>query len=176
MKVVLARTVFAALAVVLSFGAVAADKRADDKKVSASDRQFIKEATEDGLAEIELGKIAQKNAASAEVKQFGQRMIDDHSKANQELEAIATKLGVTVPKEPSGKHAHMVKELSKKTGTRFDHEYAEDMVKDHEKAVALFEKESKKGDSEELRQFAAKTLPVLQEHLKMARALMSRKK
>jgi putative membrane protein len=176
MRNVLTRNLVGALAFALACGAYAADKKGDTRKLSANDRTFISEASQDGLAEVELGKVAQQNAASAEVKQFAQRMVDDHSKANQELETIATQLGATVPKEPGGKHAKMVKELSKKNGARFDHEYAEDMVKDHEKAVALFEKESKKGDSDELKQFAAKTLPVLQEHLKMARALTARKK
>ena len=176
MRHALTRNLVVALALALACGAYAADKKGDTRKLSGNDRSFISEAAQDGLAEVELGKIAQQNAASAEVKQFGQRMADDHSKANQELETIAAQLGATVPKEPGGKHAKMVKELSKKNGARFDHEYAEDMVKDHEKAVALFEKQSKKGDSEELKQFAGKTLPVLQEHLKMARALTARKK
>jgi putative membrane protein len=171
MTQVLGRTLFAALALFLSFGAYAADKKSDSGKVSKGDRSFIMDAANDGLAEVELGKIAQQNAASEEVKKFGQRMADDHSKANKELEPIAAKLGVTLPTAPSGKHAHMVKELSKKQGAKFDREYAEDMVKDHKKAVKLFEKQSQKADAEELRQFAAKTLPTLQEHLKMAEDL-----
>jgi putative membrane protein len=167
---VLGRSIFAALALVLSFGAYAADKKSDNGKVSKSDRNFMMDAANDSLAEIELGKVAQQKSQNADVKAFGQRMVDDHTKANQELEPIASKMGVSLPKEPTGKHAKMVKELSNKE-KRFDHEYAEAMVKDHEKAVKLFEKTSKKGDAEEVRQFAAKTLPTLQEHLKMARDL-----
>src|SRR2546429_9944716 len=112
MKHVLARTAIAVLSLAIACGAYAADKKGAKKKLSGNDRHFITEAAEDGLAEVELGKIAQQNASSAEVKQFGQRMADDHSKANQELEGIASKLGVTVPKQPGGKHAKMVKELS----------------------------------------------------------------
>src|ERR1700694_2078048 len=175
MSHVLARILIAVSTLAFAPGLYAADKKAD-AKLSSNDRNFIKDAAEDNLAEVELGKIAQQNASSAEVKQFGQRMVDDHGKAQQELETIAKKLGATVPTQPTGKHAHMVKELSKKTGARFDHEYAEDMVKGHEKAVSLFEKQSKKADAEDLRQYAAKTLPVLQEHLKMARAMTARKK
>jgi len=169
------RTLVAVFALAFACGASAADKKGD-RKLSSGDRHFITEAAEDGMAEVELGKIAQQNASSAEVKQFGQRMTDDHSKAGQELEGIAAKLGASLPKQAGGKHAKMVKELSKKTGAKFDHEYAEAMVKDHEKAVSLFEKQAKKGDSEDLKQFASKTLPVLQEHLKMARALKSQTK
>ena len=173
MTQLLGRSIFAALAVVLSCGAYAADKRGDSGKVSRGDKSFIMDAANDSLAEVELGKVAQQNAASEDVKKFAQRMVDDHTKANQELEPIATKLGVTPPKAPEGKHARMVKDLSKKSGVKFDKDYVNDMVKDHKKAVKLFEKKSKKADSEDLRQFAAKTLPTLQEHLKMAQDLQA---
>jgi putative membrane protein len=103
-------------------------------------------------------------------------MAEDHAKSNQELAALATRLGVSAPANPGGKHANVVKKLARLVGPKFDHEYAEHMVKDHEKAIALFEKQSKKGDSEELKQFAAKTLPVLQAHLKLARSLTVQKK
>jgi putative membrane protein len=103
-------------------------------------------------------------------------MVDDHSKSGKELEAIATKLGMTPPKEPGSKHQGDIKKFAKLTGEKFDREYAEHMVKDHEKAVSLFEKQAKSGDSEDLKAFASKTLPVLQEHLKMARALSAQKK
>jgi putative membrane protein len=169
-----AHTVFAALALVLAAGIHAADKKGDGK-LSGSDRNFVTTAAEDGHAEVELGKIAQKNGASPAVKQFGQRMIDDHTKAGKELEAIATKLGMTPPKEPGSKHQADIKMLSKLTGEKFDREYAEHMVKDHEKAVSLFQKQAKSGDAEELKAFASKTLPTLQEHLKMARELVGKK-
>jgi putative membrane protein len=173
MTQVLGRSIFAALALVLSFGAYAADKKADTGKVSKGDRSFIMDAANDSLAEIELGKVAQQNAASDDVKKFGQRMVDDHSKANQELMPIAQKLGVELPTAPQGKHARMVKDLSKKNGAKFDKDYVNDMVNDHKKAVKLFETKSKKADNEELRQFAAKTLPTLQEHLKMAQDMQA---
>jgi putative membrane protein len=171
-----ARTLIGVLSLAFACGAFAADKKSDTKKLSGNDREFITKAAADGLAEVELGKIAQQNAANAEVKKFGERMVTDHSKANQELEAIATKLGVTPPKQLSGQHASDVKRLSKLTGAKFDQEYSKHMVKDHEKAVALFEKQAKRGDAEELKQFAGQTLPVLQEHLKMARSLTGEKK
>ena len=165
------RSIFAVLALALSFGAYAADKKADSSgKVSKSDASFIKEAASDSMAEIELAKVAQQKSQNADIKAFGQRMGDDHTKASEELKPIADKLGVTLPAAPEGKHGRMVKDLSKKE-KNFDREYVSAMVKDHEKAVKLFEKTSKKGDSEEVRQFAAKQLPVLQEHLKMARDL-----
>jgi putative membrane protein len=175
MKQALGRTLFAALAFTVACGIYAADKKGDGK-LSGNDRHFVTTAAEDGQAEVELGKIAQQNAASADVKQFGQRMVDDHTKAGQELEGIATKLGMSPPKSPGSKQQGDIKKFSKLTGEKFDREYADHMVKDHEKAVSLFEKQAKSGDSAELKEFASKTLPTLQEHLKMARALTSKKK
>lgn len=168
---VMNRSIFAVLALALSFGVYAADKKGNDSgKASKSDVSFMKEAANDSMAEIELGKVAQQKSQNADVKAFGQRMVDDHTKASEELKPIADKMGVQLPSAPEGKHARMVKDLSKED-KKFDQKYVNDMVKDHEKAVKLFEKTSKKGDSEEIRQFAAKTLPTLQEHLKMARDL-----
>ena len=168
------RTFLATLALALATGVYAADKKSEGK-LSAGDRNFVTMAAEDGHAEVELGKIAQQNGGSSGVKQFGQRMIDDHTKAGKELESIATKLGMTPPKAPGSKHEADIKKFSKLTGEKFDREYAEHMVKDHEKAVALFEKQAKNGDAEELKAFASKTLPTLQEHLKMARDLSAKK-
>jgi putative membrane protein len=159
---------FAVVAVALPLSVYAADKKSDSGKASKNDRNFIMEAANDGLAEVELGKVAQQKSSNEDVKKFGQRMIDDHTKANQELEPIATKMGVTPPSAPEGKHAKLVQNLSKKDKS-FDKDYIDAMVKDHETAVKLFDKQSKKGDSEELRQLAAKTLPTLKEHLAMAR-------
>ena len=170
---VMGKSIFAALALVLSFGGYAADKKGGDSKVSKGDRSFIMEAANDSMAEIELGKVAQQNAANEDVKKFAQRMVDDHSTASKELEPIATQLGVTPPTAPHGKHARMVKDLSKKTGAKFDKDYIDDMVKDHKKAVKLFDRQAQKGESEELRGFAAKQLPVLQDHLKMAQELQA---
>jgi putative membrane protein len=169
------RILLAVLVLACAPGIYAADKKSDGK-VSSNDRSFIKTTAQDNLTEIELGKVAQQNASSAEVKKFGQRMVDDHSKIQQELETIGQKLGAQVPTAPSGSYEKAIKDLSKKTGARFDQDYAKDMVKGHEKAVSLFEKQSKKADSEDLRQFASKTLPILQEHLKLARALTPSKK
>ena len=174
MKMTLARAALAAIALALACSVSAADKKAGDTKVSRGDKSFIADAMKDGATEVELGKLAQSNGASADVKQFGQRMADDHTKAGDELQAIASKLGAA-PKDAGPKKGD-VKRFSKLTGDKFDREYAKNMVKDHEKAVKLFEKESQKGESADLKQFAAKTLPTLQEHLKMARDVEAKMK
>ena len=166
------RMVFAALALVLACGAWAADRK--DTKISSGDRSFITKAMKDDATEIELGKIAQQNGGSAEVKQFGEHLVTDHSKASAELKAIAGKLGYT-PKNVEADKGE-VKKFSKLKGDKFDREFAQYMVKDHEKAIKLFEKQSQKGEAQELKQFAAKTLPGLQGHLKMARELKGQDK
>lgn len=173
MQFTTSRSLLAVLALAIGFAAQAADKKSDDRKISGNDRHFITQASEDGHAEVALGKLAQQNGANKAVKDFGQRMVADHGKANQELAGIATKLGVTPPKQPGSKHKADMKKFSSLKGADFDREYAEHMVMDHEKAVALFEKEARNGDAAELKAFASKTLPVLQEHLKMAQALQA---
>ena len=150
--------------------ALAADMKSSTH-VASSDRNFAMEAATGGIAEVQLGKLAQKNGESEAVKKFGQTMVSDHSKANTELEAIAKKLGIDLPKEPGKKHEGALKKLEGLKGTQFDRAYAEQMVSDHETTISLFEQQAKTGESAELKAFATKTLPKLQEHLKMARAL-----
>ena len=171
MQATLSRTLLAAFALAIGLSAQGAEKQPDARKVTGNDRHFITQATEDGHAEVALGKLAQQNGANKVVKDFGQRMVADHGTANEELAGIATKLGIT---PPSAKHKADMKKLSKLKAADFDREYAEHMVKDHEKAVTLFEKEARNGEAPELKAFASKTLPVLQEHLKMAKAMQSR--
>ena len=169
MNMAFARAAFAAIALALAFGAGAADKRGDDNKVSRGDKNFIAKALKGGMTEAELGKLAAQNGQSDEVKKFGQRLTDDHSKAGDELQAIASKLGYT-PKN-AGPDKGDVKKFSKLKADKFDREFVNHMVKDHEKDVKLFRKEAEKGESAELKQFASKTLPTLEEHLKIAKDL-----
>ena len=98
-------------------------------------------------------------------------MIQDHGMANKELESIALNLGMTPPKEPDVKHKAIATMLRALSGSAFDKQYAAQMVKDHEMTLALFEKQSKGGENAQLRQFAAKQLPILHEHHRMAQAL-----
>ena len=166
------RSILTASAMALAVGAFAAEDKIDPrKKDTRPDAAFVTQAGQDGLAEVQLGKVAQQNASSAAVKEFAQRMVTDHSKAGDELAGIAKKVGITPPKEPSEKQQAELKKLSALKGEKFDAEYAQLMVRDHESAVALFQKQSKNGETAELKEFATKTLPTLEEHLKMARDL-----
>jgi putative membrane protein len=138
------------------------------KKLSSSDRKFVMDAAEGGMAEVELGRLAASKGTNSDVKAFGQRMVDDHTKANDKLKAIASEEGVTLPTTLKGEMKAMHDKLSKASGAEFDKMYMSHMVKDHQKDVKEFEKESKSGKDADVKQFAADTLPTLREHLQMA--------
>ena len=139
--------------------------------MSSQDHKFVMEAAMGGLMEVELGRVAAQNGASDAVKQFGQRMVDDHSKVNTELMTLATSKGMTLPAALDDKHQAAVTKLSAMSGADFDRAYVKMMVKDHEKDVKEFEKQSTRASDADLKAFAAKNLPGLQEHLQMARSL-----
>jgi len=139
--------------------------------MSSSDHDFLMDAAMGGLMEVELGRVAAQQAASAAVKQFGQRMVDDHSAANTELMTLAQSKGITLPTELDTKHREQVTKLSGMSGAEFDRAYMNMMVSDHNKDVAAFEKESTKGGDPDLKAFATKTLPTLKEHQQMAKAI-----
>lgn len=139
--------------------------------MSSQDRDFVMDAAMGGMLEVELGRVAAQRGASDAVKQFGQRMVDDHSKANQELMSLASSKGLTLPTALDDKHQQTVTKLSGLSGAEFDRAYSKLMLKDHEKDVKEFERQSTRGGDADIRAFATKTLPTLQEHLQMVRAL-----
>jgi putative membrane protein len=132
-----------------------------------ADSKFVMEAAMGGMAEVELGRLAAQKGASDEVRQFGQRMVDDHSKANEELMRVASSKGWTPPAALDAKHQSEMQKLSALAGEKFDREYVKMMVKDHKKDVGEFQKESARGADPDLKAFATTTLPTLQEHLQM---------
>ena len=138
---------------------------------SAMDTDFVQKAAMGGMAEVEASQVAQDKASKDSVKQFSAKMITDHTKANDELKQIATGKGMTLPAAPDAAHQKAKAKLSAMSGTGFDKAYKAQMVADHQKTVALFQKESSSGKDAELKAFATKMLPDLKEHLKMAQAL-----
>ena len=143
-------------------------KGSSASQVSATDRKFMNTAADAGMTEVEAGKLAQSKATNADVKSFGSRMVDDHSKANDKLKSIASAKNVTLPSAPGKAHQAALDKLGRSKD--FDKDFSAMMVKDHKEAVSLFQKESKSKDAE-LAGFASSTLPTLQEHLKMAEEL-----
>lgn len=133
----------------------------------SADAKFAMMAAMGGMEEVEMGRLAVEKGASDEVRQFGQRMVDDHSKANQELMQIASSKGMTLPTALDAKHQADMQKMSALSGEAFDKAYVKMMVKDHKKDVGEFQKESTRGADPEIKAFAASTLPTLQEHLQM---------
>ena len=170
------RTAAVSLAV-LALAATGA--RAEEAQpLAGPDTQFVAKAIQDGMAEVELGRTAEKKASSPEVKRFAERMVKDHGAANQKLEALAKKHKIeakgtygTPPLKPDEEAKSEKADLSKLSGREFDQAYAREMVQDHEKAVSLFQDEAKNGKDKEVSQLAGSLLPTLEEHLKMAQGL-----
>ncbi len=120
------------------------------------------------MAEVELGRLATQKASSEKVKQFGQQMVDDHSKANDELKGIVARQGMTAPATLDSASESAKTRLSKLNGAEFDRAYMEEMVSGHKQAIALFQREADHGTDPDIKAFAAKTLPTIQHHLQMA--------
>jgi putative membrane protein len=143
----------------------------DDKSVKpssphrVSDNEFVEKAAQGGMTEVELGKLAQEKASSADVKQFGSHMVMDHSKANDDLKAIAAKNNITIPTTLDAKHQAEVNRLSALSGPAFDKAYVHTMVKNHETTAADFKAESTNGENADVKNFAATTLPTIESHL-----------
>ncbi len=135
--------------------------------LSASDKKFVMEAAVGGMEEVQLGQLAAQKASDTDVKNFGQKMVDDHSKANDQLKQVASQKGITVPSTLPASKQKEVDHLSKLSGAAFDKAYVSMMVKDHKKDVAEFKKESTKAKDSDVKSFASTTLPTLQDHLKM---------
>jgi putative membrane protein len=147
-----------------------------DRKLDRHTENFFKEGAAGGMAEVELGKLAAGKATNAEVKQFGEMMVKDHSGANAKLMALAKERQIALPTELDGKHKRASENLGKKQGADFDKDYMDLMVKDHKSTIDLFEDTVKKSEDAEVKKFASATLPTLQEHLKLAQALQDKVK
>jgi putative membrane protein len=137
-------------------------------KLSHGDRKFIEEAAKGGMAEVQLGKLAAEKAENPQVKQFGQRMVDDHTKANSQLQQLASTKNVQLPQDIDRSHRREYERLQKLSGTDFDREYMKHMVSDHKKDVKEFQKTAKSAKDPDLKNFAQTTLPTLEEHLRQA--------
>ena len=139
--------------------------------ITGADRTFARQAAMDSMAEVAHGQLAADKGANDDVKQFGKRMVDDHTKANEELKSWASANKVDLPTDMGAQHKAMQDKLSKLSGDAFDRAYMAHMVSAHSKAVASFQRQAKSGRNADLKAWAEKTLPTLQEHHKMARTI-----
>jgi putative membrane protein len=133
-----------------------------------ADSAFITKAAQGGMAEVRHGQLAADKASNSDVKQFAQQMVDDHSKSNDELKQLASSKGVTLPADIGPKHQAAHDRLSKLSGAEFDRAYMQHMVAEHKATVDEFRRESRNGSDPEVKAWAAKSLPTLERHLRMA--------
>jgi putative membrane protein len=132
------------------------------------DQHFVMEAYEGGMAEVALGQLATEKASNPKVKEFGERMVTDHGKANDELKTLAASKHITLPTKLSAKDQATKDRLSKLSGSAFDHAYVNDMVKDHQADAAAFHKTATTAQDPDIKAWATKTGSVVDEHLEMA--------
>lgn len=140
-------------------------------QVAAEDLEFMKEAARGGVAEVKMGELGQSNGESQQVKEFAKKLVDDHTKANDELKQLAKKKEVTLPDAMNEQQKAMIQHLSSLKGREFDSAFKQHAVEDHQKDIEKFKTASEKAKDAELKAFASKTLPVLQQHLDLAKQL-----
>jgi putative membrane protein len=150
-------------------GLLPAQDKKDDK--AGDDKDFAMKASAAGLAEVNLSNLAARLSANPALKQFATRMVADHTRANGQLVQLANSRSMPLAQTMDEEHKKILEKLSKLSGADMDRAYAGAMVKDHEEAVKLFEREARDGQDQALKAWAAQTLPVLKKHLAMAQNL-----
>ena len=139
------------------------DAKFDDAK--AKDAEFLVNAASINMEEIQLGELAQQQAATQEIRDLGKMMVDDHKKCLSETQALAASKSITLPSSLTKEGQDDYDKLMKETGTDFDKKYANMMVDGHKDAISKFEKASTDAQDGDIRNFASKTLPQLRAHL-----------
>ena len=138
-----------------------------------SDRTFVKTLAIGGAAEVEAGKLAERPDGDAMVRHFGERMVQDHSKANKQLTDLATASRIPLPTGSDTEHLSMQQELERLHGAEFDLRYIRAQLVDHQQTAQLLEYEIDSGENAGLKAFASETLPLVLEHLAMAQSIYS---
>jgi putative membrane protein len=143
----------------------------DTGRTPITDAEFVQKASAAGLDEVNIGKMVLQRANRDDVKNFARRLVDDHTKANAELNRIADSKHLVPSSTMDAKHQELSRQLMRLSGADFDRQFIQGQLKDHEMVISLFENESKNGKDEQLKAFATKTLPTLREHLQIAQKL-----
>jgi putative membrane protein len=138
-----------------------------------TDEHFVKDSGAANMAEVELGRLAATKASREEVKKFGQQMVDEHEKANDELKTIAKNKNIALPETMDAAHKAVHDRLARLSGAAFDRSYMREMVAGHRKVAAEFRTESSSGKDNDVKAYAAKMLPTIEQHLKEAEGLSS---
>ncbi|HEY5618362.1 MAG TPA: DUF4142 domain-containing protein [Vicinamibacterales bacterium] len=184
----LAVVCMAAITLACDGGARRDDGTIGTTEVSDDDKEFVENAASAGMAEVELGELAQQKATNIEVKQFAEMMVRDHTKASEALKQVARQYSIPVPSQPDNEHSELINRLSQLTGPDFDREYMGAMVDNHQEVVDLLQtraNEDRLGDNKgtvrpegsdnpieaALNQFAANALPTTRHHLDEAKRI-----
>jgi putative membrane protein len=159
--------------VTVSLLAVSGPAAAQLQVVNNADRAFINKAATDGAAEVELGRLATLRAARPSVRSFGERMVIDHGRSNAELAALAQSKGLALPTLLEPSQQVMRDRLNSLTGADFDRAYMSEMVRDHTEDIAVFERAAEVSADPDIKAWAARSLPMLRDHLALARQVNS---
>jgi putative membrane protein len=149
--------------------------RSEAPAISRADRTFVRKAAQGGMAEVRLGELAANRGSSAYVREFGQRMVDDHSRTNDQLKEIASNKGISLPTDMGEEHRAVLARLSRLHGAAFDAAYIRSMKADHQHDIMEFRMEANGGRDRDIRAFARRSLPTLQEHYRMVSAMSRRR-
>jgi putative membrane protein len=163
------RSLFVVSLCLFASGALAAEESTSRENVSP-EQHFVTKATQSSLAEVEMGKLAQRRSQDPAVKEFAAQMVKDHEKARAELTTLAKSKNLTVSTQLDGEHSTIMHRLGTKPTSEFDSEYGKQMIQAHEDSVTLFSDAAALRDKE-LVAYAKKTLPTIQKHQQMAATL-----
>ncbi len=139
--------------------------------LAAQDASFIRDAAQANQAAIQLGRLAEQQGTSPAVKQMGQSMVKDHTQLNSQLQQIAASKGITLPASPSTDQQNTINQLSGLSGQQFDQAFQKQVIQDHQQELAKFQAEASQGQDPDLKAFAQKAVPGLQQHLNMAQSM-----
>jgi putative membrane protein len=155
----------------MCLAAFALTANAQSKDLSAADKAFLKSAAEANMTEAHLGKMAEDQATDDAVKNFGRTLVQDHTKAYEELTVLADKTGAQIPKGIDVRRDRAIEALTREKGTGFDRRFVGHEVQDHQKTLTEFQREADKGQNSDVKAYAQKMIPTLQEHLDKAKEL-----
>ena len=144
---------------------------ANSGQASSTDKMFVKKALQGGMAEVQLGQLTLQKSSNEQVKQFAQKMIDDHTKMGEQMKPVAQQIGVPVPTSVSKKDKAVMSKLQALSGTAYDQAYIKDMVKDHKEDLSEFQGEASSGQDQTVKDAATQGSQVISEHLQMIQQL-----
>lgn len=137
------------------------------QQLSKFDREFVKEAAQLGQAEVALAQSAQQKAGNDETKRLANELVSSHNDANQQLSKLAANKGIEIPNQPTTADRNRIQDIEKSQGDRFDKEFQQQMIKDHRRSISLYQKAAKSASDPDIRSWAQKMVPVLEQHLAM---------